>query len=177
MSGKNFEQIKIVIFDLDGTLVNLPIDYEKLRNEIAGILKVRRVNSILNTLLNINEESRAEIFKILDAYELNAIKNMREIAEGIKIYNDSRNKVRCLVTLQGELAVKEIMRVAGLSFDVIITREFSLDRYEQIKAVIERFNVSPGEVLFVGDRETDEKAAKKIGCNFILIKGMNDGRK
>lgn len=172
MSGENLiKYIKVVIFDLDGTLVHLPIDYEKIRNEIARILRMKRVDSLLDALLNIDEELRMKIFKILDIYELNAIKNMRKIAEGIKIYNDSRNKVRCLVTLQGELAVKEIMRITGLSFDAVITREFSLDRYEQIKAIIKRFNISPKEALFVGDRERDEKAAKKIGCNFLLIKG------
>jgi len=66
------------------------------------------------------------------------------------------------------LAVKEIIKRTRLSFDFIVTREFSLDRYEQLKTVIRKFNADPREVLFVGNGESDKKAAEKIGCNFLL---------
>ncbi|MEM1587167.1 MAG: HAD-IA family hydrolase [Candidatus Bathyarchaeia archaeon] len=175
MSGENHEHIKIVIFDLDGTLVHLPIDYKKLRAEISSMLKMKKTSFILNILFNISEKDQTKIFRLLDKYELEAVQNMKEIKEGMKIYSDFRDKVRCLVTLQGELAVKEIIKRTGLSFDFVVTREFSLDRYEQIKAAIKMFDADPREVLFVGDKENDKKAAEKIKCKFLLIKNVGDG--
>jgi len=58
MSGESLERIKVIIFDLDGTLVRLPINYEKIRIEITSILRRKEVSSILDALLSADEENR-----------------------------------------------------------------------------------------------------------------------
>jgi len=161
--------IKLVIFDLDGTLVHLPIKYEGLKNEISRILKVDEVNSILETISNVEGNLRREIFEVWDKFELEALQNLKENRDGMEIYNRFHGKTRCLVTLQGMSAVKKILEKTGLSFDYIVTREDSLSRSKQIKMVIEKFGANVKETLFVGDRESDRRAAEEVGCSFIFV--------
>jgi len=165
--------IKLVIFDLDGTLVHLPVKYEKLREEISRILGINKVDSILAALANLDGDLKMKIFDIWSWLELEALPDLREIDEGIRIYNRFYGKIRCLVTLQGKMVVDRILEKTGLSFDYIVTRENSLSRSEQIRMVIEKFKVDPREILVVGDRESDREAAERFGCKLILVKNRN----
>lgn len=164
------EGIKLVIFDLDGTLVHLPINYEKLRNEIRRTLKIEHVPSILGVLSNLDEKTRTKIFDVWSKLELEALPNMVEIAEGIKLYESFQHTHKCLVTLQGRHIVTKILEKVGLHFDYIVTREDSIVRSKQIKIVIEKFKIKPNEVLVIGDRENDKKAAEENGCSFMFVR-------
>lgn len=161
--------IKLVIFDLDGTLIHLPINYDKLKNEISKILKIRNTSSILKALSNLNREAKARIFDVWSELEFEALPAMVEIDEGIKLYNSFQHTPKCLVTLQSRRVVTEILKRTGLHFDHIVTREDSLIRSEQIKIAIEKFKVKPNVVLVVGDRESDREAAEENGCKFIFV--------
>ncbi len=163
--------IKLVIFDLDGTLIKLPVNYAKLRHEIAEILGVDKIDSIIKNLSSIKDDKRKRVFSLWDELELEALPNMKEVAEGIEVYNKFYDKIKCLVTLQGIRVVERILERTGLYFDYIVTREISLVRSEQIKVIVERFGVNPKNILMIGDRESDKDAAETIGCKFTFVKG------
>lgn len=162
--------IKLVIFDLDGTLVNLPIDYDRLKMEFARILGTDEISPISKTLSRIDEKTRGKIFEVWTSLELEALPKLELIGEGIELYNKFSNKIRCLVTLQGRRIVEKILERIGLSFDFIVTRENGLFRDEQIRMVLQKFGVNPESVLMIGDRESDKEAAEKVGCKFIFVK-------
>ena len=161
--------IRLVIFDLDGTLVHLPIDYEKLRHRISEVLRIGRVDTILDVFSKTDENARKRVFDVWSRLEMEALSGMTENARGIRLYNFFCDKVRCLVTLQGRQVVERILEETGLSFDHVVTREDSLSRVEQIRMVIDRFGVDPKDVLFIGDRESDREAAEKNGCLFMFV--------
>lgn len=161
--------VRLVIFDLDGTLIYLPINYEKLRNEICEILRIKCADSILEAVSNLDEKTRAKIFNIWSRLELESLPNIVEVPEGIKLYKSFQHIPKCLVTLQGREVVKRILKKTGLQFDYIVTRENSLSRSEQIKIIIEKFKAKSSEVLVIGDRESDRKAAEENGCKFMFV--------
>ncbi len=43
-----------------------------------------------------------------------------------------------------------------------------------LEKAICRFNIDPGKSFFIGDRETDMQAGKKMGINTILVKANQD---
>ena len=47
-----------VIFDLDGTLINLPIDYEKLFREFSEIAKIDDVHPITKIVSKLDEKTK-----------------------------------------------------------------------------------------------------------------------
>jgi len=164
------DEIKLIIFDLDGTLVNLPVDYEKLKLEFTRILKTNDITPISKKLSNVDKKTRRELFKMWTKLELEALPKIEVIDKGIELYNRFYDKVRCLITYQGREVAESILKKMNLFFDLVVTREDSLSRSEQICRILRKFKVHPKNVLVVGDRESDREAAERLGCKFIFIR-------
>ena len=79
------DEIKLIIFDLDGTLVNLPVDYEKLKLEFTRILKTNDITPISKKLSNVDKKTRRELFKMWTKLELEALPKIEVIDKGIEL--------------------------------------------------------------------------------------------
>jgi len=161
--------IEAVVFDLDGTLINIPIDYNKLYRKIEKLAKVQKIEGLTKTLQTISKEKRMKAFEIWNNEELRALPKMTTNEKGMKLYNTYSNKPLVLVTLQGKQTANIILKKLKLKFQFVITRENSLDRTEQIKMTIKKLKANPRKVLIIGDRESDATAAQEAGCQFLRI--------
>lgn len=159
-----------VVFDLEGTLVKLPIDYEMLYEEIERELKIPRVKPLTETLKKLDGKSRQKAYKLWEHAELEALTNISVNNKGMKLYKNYSKKPLALVTMQGRVVVRKILDRFHLSFTVIVTREDEIDRVQQIKIAIAEMSLKPSDVLVVGDRDNDEAAAKQIGCGFVTVR-------
>ena len=162
--------IKAVTFDLDGTLIQLPIDYKRLFQEFQKIMKTDKINPIAKTVSKTDNGSRAQLFKVWDNAELAASKKMTTNEEGMTVYRKNLEKPKALVTMQGRKLVAIIAEQLELSFDVVITREDSLNREKQLKKAAEKLDVKIQNILFVGNTEDDALAAERAGCQFSKVK-------
>jgi len=163
--------IEAVIFDLDGTLIHLPIDYERLFQEFGKIMKTDNVRPLSEKISGLDDERRRKIFEVWDRLELSALKDMAVKEEGISLYKKFSGTPKALVTMQGKALVQNVTNHLGLSFNFAITREDSLDRVEQLKIAAQKLETRFQNVLFVGDTEEDNCAAKKVECQFLRVKG------
>jgi|GEM_PF-3825786 len=80
------ERYKLIIWDFDGTIVKLHVDWKGLKRELLGIvtsynIKIKK-NLSLNKLIYLGEQSvsRDIIFKIIERYELKADFSVNEIS-------------------------------------------------------------------------------------------------
>ena len=162
--------IAAAVFDLDGTLVHLPINWEELFDEFKRIMHVDVVRPLVDTVSRVDGQTRLEVFAAWDRAELAVAKNVTANNEGIKLYREFAGKPKALVTLQGKKAVAVILQQFGLSFDCVVTREDSLSRAEQLLMASEKLKVSPKNLLFVGNADSDAAAAQKVGCQFQRVK-------
>jgi len=167
--------IDAAIFDLDGTLVDLPVDYDKLFEEIRKILKKETVHSLLKTVKEADEEERDRIFRAWDKIELKALPKTTQITEGIGVYSKYCEKPKALVTMQGKNLVKALLKRFDLCFAFSITREQSLDRDKQLEIAARKLRTNVQNILFVGNEDHDEKAARKIGCKFRRVGQRKSG--
>jgi HAD superfamily hydrolase (TIGR01549 family) len=162
--------IEAVIFDLDGTLITLPIDYDQLFREFSKILKAEDIQPITKTLSNLDTETKKRIFQVWDEKENLAWKKGTTRKDGMAIYLKFADKPKALVTMQGKSLVQEIMKSSSLSFDSVVTREDSLERTEQLKIAARKLGVPLGkQILFVGNTEGDATAAKNVACQFMRV--------
>ena len=161
--------IEAVVFDLDGTLVRLPIDYERLFEEIKKITRINDVRPLVDTVSRVDGKTRALVFAAWEKAEVAVEKEISANEEGMKIYKAHTDKRKALVTLQGKAVVDAILKQFGLSFDVVVTREDALFRVDQIAKAANQLKVNMQNVLFVGNTEGDAAAATKLGCQFLKV--------
>jgi len=165
--------IEAVIFDLDGTLINLPVDYEKLIEKIERITKTDYVGPLTVAVSKLDEKTKKKVFKVLDQAELEALAEMTINDEGLAIYEEFREKPKALVTMQGKAVVKAALKRLKLSFNLVVTRENSLDRTEQLKHATQTLRIPAEKTLFIGNTRGDLQAARKAECQFRRV-GTNE---
>lgn len=158
-----------VIFDLDGTLISLPINYDRLFQEISKITKTNEIRPITKIIANLDEKARKKIFEKWETIELDAFENMTMINEGMNLYKKYHDKPKALVTMQGRTLVKHALEQLTLSFDYILTREDSLSRTEQIRTATQKLKTNTQKILFIGNTDEDANAARETGCKFLKV--------
>ena len=159
-----------VVFDLDGTLIDIPIDYEDLFEEFKRIMRTDNIRPVADVISRVDAETREIVFETWEKAELAAINRISLKPAGSKIYREHANKRRALVTLQGKAIVDAVLTRFKLSFEVVVTREDTLFRSDQLLKAIKQLEVNKRNVLFIGNTEGDENAASEVGCRFIKVK-------
>ena len=74
------KKTKIVVFDLDGTLLCLPIDYKKLLKKFSEILKVNKKRPILEVISKTNKKTREKLFELWTNAELEAFPRFKTVS-------------------------------------------------------------------------------------------------
>ena len=161
--------IEAVIFDLDGTLIQIPINYEALFQEFKKIMKTDKIRPLTKTISKLGEKKRKEVFKVWDKFELLTLTEAKKISRGSVIYDEFSKKRKALVTMQGKVFVQNILKRFNWLFDYIITREDSLDRSKQLTIAVKKLNTQFQNVLFVGNTAEDDFHARKVGCKFLKV--------
>ena len=168
---------KCIIFDLDGTLINLPIRYELIQKKLKKLLNTESeftplIPSIIEQA-NGNQNLVNDAFELLCEEELIASECLKEIEGSQELIDDilSKNHTVSLVTMQCKKVAEIILEKINFSekFSSVITRDDSTDRSIQIKKTYESLNFMSSDVIMIGDRIHDIDSAKKAGCSSILV--------
>ena len=167
---------KGIIFDLDGTLIQLPVNYDVIQNNLKAFFNTsENLKPLIPTIIKLSKNDQNKInasFNLICKEEILASKNFKIMTDAVEIlkFLKSKNLILCLVTMQCRDALEKIlqkMEVLDL-FDSIISRDDSYDRFEQIQNSLKKSSLESSDVLVVGDRIHDVESAKKAGCIPIL---------
>jgi len=166
-----------IIFDLDGTLVRLPIRYEVIFEKLQSLFDTQDEFKPLIPIILEKANNDAKLiqraFDLICEEETQAANNFEIIDDAIDTLNyfKNRNYSLSLVTMQCMKAAKLVLDKMQISelFSSIITRDDSPQRSIQIKNSVEILSLSPDNVIVIGDRIHDVKSAKEVGCSAILF--------
>lgn len=169
--------IKTIIFDLDGTLVNLPIDYSIIRKNLQKFLHTNdELKPLIPSIINIcknDEELIKKSFSIICEEEERSFNNLSIIQNSFELLQKLKNKKISIIlmTLQCRSIVEKIFIEYNLEqiFSYSITRNEDIDRFSQIKKIVNEKKIIPAETLVIGDKLQDVISAEKINCNSILF--------
>ena len=166
-----------IIFDLDGTLVRLPIRYEVIFEKLQSLFDTQDEFKPLIPIILEKANNDAKLiqraFDLICEEETQAANDFKIIDDAIDTLNyfKNRNYSLSLVTMQCMKAAKLVLDKMQISelFSSIITRDDSPQRSIQIKNSVEILSLSPDNVIVIGDRIHDVKSAKEVGCSAILF--------
>jgi phosphoglycolate phosphatase-like HAD superfamily hydrolase len=172
----NLKDYAAYIFDLDGTLFTIPVDWVKVREEVGKMAGAPIGNTPLfvkvEQIVSVRPSIRDTIFAKLDLHELKAVPAAAPISGALELLSHiSKVAELGLVTMQGSAACDKILgrHHLGELFDVQVTREDSLDRAEQLRIALQSLSSSPKDTLFTGDGLDDVRCGRRVGVDTALV--------
>ena len=162
----------LLAFDLDGTLVRLPIEWRVIEFNIEKISR-GRTRSFLGFLARFyNTKEFWEIHQLVERLELEALEKLEVLdnADTVVRYASEYFEI-AIVTMQSRYACKSILRKLGLESLVkyIVARDDAGTRVNQLRQLLSIASKTPRETIFVGDKILDAFSALILGINPILV--------
>lgn len=159
------------IFDLDGTLIELNLDFDAIRRAI-GI----RDKYILEAILKLDERTRKEKLEILKDFEIRSAltaKLMPYAKDVLSLLEDLGLK-KGIVTRNCRESVEIVIERFGLDFDFIITREDAEPKPspKPILLALKLTKSEPRRAIVIGDYKFDLIAGRKAGTKTAIL--LND---
>ncbi len=172
--------MKLVIFDLDGTLVKIPINYDKIRKSLQILFKTNDdFIPLIPTIKNFadNETVLGNAMDIICQEEIAATNGLIIMDKATELLKSLSNMgfILALATMQCQTAVDVILSKIQVKdlFSCIQTRDNNLDKKSQICNILQELKIDPSQVVVVGDRMADIESASKAGCAAVLVGNAN----
>lgn len=168
--------IKGVIFDMDGTVVDVTYDWKKIKKELQT-----GGEPILTYLENLAEPEKSEKWLILERYEEQATSRamLKEGMEKFLSFLKEKGIKKALVTNNSRKNVDFLLDKFKLTFDLVISREAGLWKPSgaPFLHVLENFKIHKRECCVIGDSHFDVKAAEEAGIKRIFILAGKRGKR
>ncbi|MEM0083121.1 MAG: HAD-IA family hydrolase [Candidatus Nezhaarchaeales archaeon] len=169
--------MRVLISDLDGTLVYVPVNWSEVKEALARILR-SEVISIFEVLRWAKAESEnlyKELSELIEEYEISSMRGLRKLEGSMELLKRLKEfdvKI-AIVTLQSERSLKRALEISDLApyVDAYVTRDEELDRAKQIEIALKKLNAEVGRdtIIFMGDRPSDLEAGRRLGIPTIII--------
>ena len=192
MKNNLFRDKKVIVFDLDGTIVTLHAPWHALKDVLSQRYSKRHedkcdfdtISACLSEIIkNGDELELIENFEIIRRYELENIKKTEPIEEVVYFINNlerfevDSDVILTVFSLNTRRTIIESLAIAGISDKIafIIGRE-DVRKWkpepEGLLKIKEKFDVSTEQMIFFGDMEKDIDAGKAAGVDSFLIDGL-----
>lgn len=169
--------IRLVVFDLDGTLTRPYLDFRRIRSEIqtalAGEYRFPIEEPLLERILELPDAPRTRALGILHAHEDRAAARAErndgaaEILEWLR----SRGRRSAVLTRNRRAPTLTVLEKLGLAPDAVATRDDGPLKPDprSVLALVRRFGSEPAETLVVGDFRHDIEAGRGAGTRTCLL--------
>ncbi|MFB6096329.1 MAG: HAD family hydrolase [Haloferacaceae archaeon] len=168
-----------VVYDLDGTLVRLLVDWQRLERELGERLEAAGLRDPGGDVWSrydvaVEHGLREEFEALIAERERDGARESIRLpaadvvgSEGVPVGVCSLNSERaCRIALAEQDLAAHVGAVVGR--DSVATRK---PDPEPLWTVCEALDVDPAETLFVGDSESDAECADRAGTMFRYVEG------
>lgn len=166
-----------VVYDLDGTLVRLAVDWEATAERIEPILRAHGSDADADDaldLLPVAEELSVadEIEPHLAAAERDGARRSERLPTMDEFVESTLPVAIC--SLNCEAACRDALEAHGITRDVeaVVGRDSVAERKphpQPLLAAVDALDVAPERTLFVGDSDSDETTARRAGTAFRRV--------
>lgn len=161
--------LKLVIFDMDGTLLVTPLDFDRIRTEIGLPEGV----PILEAMDGLTDAERARANRVIDRHEAEAADESQLMpgAEDLLAWLRSRGIKVAVLTRNSRASVERAVRRHNLVFDAAVAREDNKPKPSPagVHCLMDRCGAGPAETIIVGDFRFDVEAGRSAGVRTIAL--------
>ncbi|MFC7072922.1 HAD family hydrolase [Halovenus rubra] len=166
-----------VVYDLDGTLVQLDVDWEAARHDVAVALQEHNVDTQNQNLWELLERGGADGFEHIVEREL--ARHEHDGARTSTLLETAAGLPHTVPTGICSLNCESACRLAldehdiAGHIDAVVGRDTVGSKKPAPEPLLEtlgELGVSSKNVLFIGDSERDELAADRAGLDFRYVK-------
>lgn len=175
-----------VVYDLDGTLVELDVDWEQVAREVATVYRRSGIDppsEDLWTMLDAADEHGIadSVTGVVCGHERDGARRSIRLwladqlweraSDGVPVGVCSLNcEAAVLIALSEHELVEAIRREAIVGRDTVGTHK---PDPEPLLSVCRELEVAPDRTLFVGDSERDEVTAERAGTGFAYVSDLD----
>lgn len=181
--------VRLIIFDLDGTLVDSRIDITNAINyalkdygigpytveEITSLVG-RGITKLIEDLIKPYKEIPINnvIERFLEHYERHIIDNTRPYAGVKETLEELRDYKKAVISNKREYLSKKTLEGLGLLryFEIVLGSDSTPEKKPSplpVRMVLEKLNIPGSEAVIVGDSDLDIKAGKSAGVLTIAV--------
>lgn len=171
------DDVAAVVYDLDGTLVRLAVDWESARDEVAKLYRDAGVRIGDEGLWELLEQAPEhglleEVEAIIAEYERAGAAAADRLPTADELAR--RSRPAGVVSLNCEAACRIALEKHNLldGVEVIVGRD-SVGTHkpdpEPLLAAVRALNVDAAETMFIGDSERDKRTAARAGTRFSYV--------
>jgi len=165
-----------VVYDLDGTLVNLDVNWDDVRRDVAAVVRARGIDVDGDSLWTLLERAQADGYR--HAVEEKIVEHERAGARSatlVGLIDDiASDDPVGVCSLNCEAACRIALELHGLDkhVDAIVGRD-SVETYkpdpEPLLHTLALLSVAPERALFIGDSKRDAVTAERAGVDFQYV--------
>ncbi|WP_327052617.1 HAD family hydrolase [Halomicrococcus gelatinilyticus] len=170
------DDVSAVVYDFDGTLVDLVVDWNAVAEEVADVLATGGVDASdadLWRMLDLADEAdlRPTVEDVISAHECDGARQSTRLRHADLVADHDVPVGVC--SLNAEAACRVGLEVHDLAghVDAVVGRDSVATRKpdpEPLIATLRRLDAD-GDALFVGDSRRDELTAERAGVAFEWV--------
>lgn len=180
---REVKESPLVVYDLDGTLVDLDVDWKGLYFRLSDIARewghVGRFDHLLKAYEWVRKRPEVKDIMVQKQSEMESLRigNYRRVLPGYSsaMWRLKRKKRCSILSLNTSSTIESIF--AGRGFYPIV----SIDRVERpkpdpmgIENILKATGSDKGEVIFIGNSHIDEQTAESAGVTFIHVGSLKE---
>jgi len=187
-----FKDKKVIVFDLDGTIVRLAADWHSLKEVLndrysehfQDDCQFKSISACLSEIVEKGDEAELQHnFDVIKQYEFDNIEKNEPIEETIyfinktKLFGVKKGTKLAILSLNTRQTIKKSLKLAGISgkFDFILGREDVRSwkpEPEGLLRIMEHYKVNKEDMIYFGDLEKDLATGANAGIEAHYIDGL-----
>jgi len=178
---------KAVVFDMDGTLVDLGVDWDELKRVLHQTVfqkhntgfEFKRLNkNLLEAKERLGDEVYGELLKIVSQFEMKEENYVPNV--GLLGYiNQAKDQKIAIYSMNTQQAIENVIgKYLARRPDYVISKESCIEpkpTSKDLVKLLEMWDINRDEVIYVGNSEKDKISGEMAKIKTIIITMDNHG--